>query len=429
MAGTDRRPGVLMVCWHFPPAGGAGVQRSLQFAVNLARQGMRVVVLTPDGGHHFAEDASLLASVPAAVRVERVRGFDPEALGAVRQLRAQSANTPAAACGTTWPLLRYCKRFLSVPDTKLGWLPATVARGRALLQEEHLDTIYTTAPPYTAHLVGWLLHDLTGKRWLADFRDPWADNPYAAYATPLHRWLDRRLERAVVRAADAVIGVNAAVTAGLRRVAQDDGKCHTIYNGYVARSSAPPARAGGQFTVVHLGTLYGKRSAVPFLRAAGAFRRHCPAAGLRVVLVGQFDTEQAAATAAAVTEAGLADAVECTGFLPRAAALTRLQAADAALLVIHSDETPEKLFDYLQAEVPVLCLAPAGSEARALVERAGPAYGAEPEDTTAITAALTRLHADWQAGRLAPPDRAYVAQFDRQVQAQQLYRLLAGSGA
>ena len=38
--------------------------------------------------------------------------------------------------------------------------------------------VYSTAPPYSPHLVGLALRSIKGIRWIMELRDPWTDNDH-----------------------------------------------------------------------------------------------------------------------------------------------------------------------------------------------------------------------------------------------------------
>ena len=62
---------VLVIHYHFPPLGGAGVQRVLKFVKYLPEFGWDVTVLTSSSRAYAVTDESLLADVPPEVRVVR----------------------------------------------------------------------------------------------------------------------------------------------------------------------------------------------------------------------------------------------------------------------------------------------------------------------------------------------------------------------
>ena len=68
----------LVIAYHFPPVGGAGVQRAVKFVRYLPELGYEPVVLTgPGGGGGQAIDDTLAAELTAGLEVHRVPGPEP----------------------------------------------------------------------------------------------------------------------------------------------------------------------------------------------------------------------------------------------------------------------------------------------------------------------------------------------------------------
>jgi hypothetical protein len=66
---------VLFIAYHFPPAGGGGVQRSLKFVKYLPECGFAPIVLTAKPNHErrwTPTDQALADEVPASVKVHQV---------------------------------------------------------------------------------------------------------------------------------------------------------------------------------------------------------------------------------------------------------------------------------------------------------------------------------------------------------------------
>ena len=78
---------VLFLAYHFPPIGGAGVQRSVGFVRHLREFGYEPVVVTGPGfeaSRWTPVDRSLEGVVPAGTVVRRLEGPPPPAPGAWR---------------------------------------------------------------------------------------------------------------------------------------------------------------------------------------------------------------------------------------------------------------------------------------------------------------------------------------------------------
>jgi glycosyltransferase involved in cell wall biosynthesis len=237
---TGRR--VLLVAYYFPPLGGAGVQRSLKFAKYLPELGWQPTVLTCSTGMRYTQDPSLTADIPAGLQVERASVLEP------------------------WrPLLRshrltlFLNRWLSLPDRQIGWFPLAYRKGLKWLRGGFFSAIYTTAAPYTAHLLGLRLKRATGLPWIADFRDEWTQNPSLPNPSPLYRRLNKTWERQVLTEADRVLSVSEPITEGLQKLVEPTqrGKFHTLTNGYDPADFPAQSenRSSQKFTVVYTGSL------------------------------------------------------------------------------------------------------------------------------------------------------------------------------
>jgi hypothetical protein len=151
---------VLMVAYHFPPlAGSSGIQRTLRFAQQLPEFGWEPIVLTAHPRAYERTSDDLLDEVPARLTVKRAFALDT-----ARQL----------AIGG-----RYLG-WLARPDRWMTWRFAAVGAGLSLVREHAPHAIWSTYPIATAHVIGRALARKTQLPWIADFRDPMAQDGYPA---------------------------------------------------------------------------------------------------------------------------------------------------------------------------------------------------------------------------------------------------------
>ena len=422
----------LFVTFQYPPdASSSGVLRTLKYSRHLAEHGWRVTVLSVAASAYETVDAATLADIPATVRVVRTPYLDTRKHLAVRG--------------------RYLA-LAALPDRFVGWLPWAVAAGVRIAQSDPFDLIYSTSPPATAHLVAWRLARRLRKPWVADFRDPWFEDPPepGAPAGRLFRGIDRRLEAGVVAAARHVV----ASTESLRDLLAarnghlDGAKFGFIPNGYDEADFAHVARdesaAGIESTsaaareclnIVHAGSINPDfRDPIPMLRAL----RGAAAQGLleldriRLRFLGGGPHAQSAELRRAIDEYGLADVVRMSPRVPYAQALAELARADVLLLLQASEDTralvPAKLYEYLRMRKPVLALTLPG-ESSALLARTGGGVVVDPADGAALVQAVGRLYGSWSEGTIerlhADPDR--LAQYDRRALAARLAAVFANA--
>ncbi len=62
---------VLMIAYYYPPLGGAGAVRPLQFSKFLPEYGWNVTILTTEADRQYMHDPSLISAIPKHQRVVR----------------------------------------------------------------------------------------------------------------------------------------------------------------------------------------------------------------------------------------------------------------------------------------------------------------------------------------------------------------------
>jgi hypothetical protein len=161
LAHLSHSPSLLLIAYHFPPVGfSSGVHRTLCFANDLVDHGWQPTVLT------VTPNAYPTAFVET---LERVR---PE----VAVIRC-----PALDSARSLALFGRYPRLLALPDRWASWIPSALVRGLAVLRRRRPRVIWSTYPIASAHLIGYLLHRLSGLPWIADFRDPMYDQSFPAH--------------------------------------------------------------------------------------------------------------------------------------------------------------------------------------------------------------------------------------------------------
>jgi glycosyltransferase involved in cell wall biosynthesis len=354
---------------------------------------------------------------PDEPALEVVRAWEP--VGLYRRLRQPVSGAPVPSYARTDPgrlrgVLGLVRRFALIPDGQVTWVPAALAQATRLLRRRPVELLYSSHPPASAHLLALLLKRATGLPWVADFRDGWTSDPLDPELERC-RWrlsLEQRLERSVVRRADAVVAATEISADHLRQLCGSaTTKVRVIPNGFDPEALGPAAPLPPRrlpLRLVHTGSFrysHPCRTPFPLLAALTLLLAEDPAWGarLRLVLVGQLSPEEEAA-ATVLARAGV---VELVGPQPRAEAL-RLQAtAHVLLLVDHvrpwpASNVPGKLYEYLAAGRPVLALCGAGMVQR-LVTELGAGWCAAGDDPAAIAAALRGLHQAFATDRMPAP--------------------------
>ncbi len=430
---TPRRR-VLLVSYHFPPVGGAGVQRIAKFARYLPESGWDVSVLQAANPSVPLRDDTLRAELPADLVIERARTWEPSYAA-----KTSGATPGGGSGGALQRTARQAARLVLQPDAQILWYPAAVRRGARLLRRMPHDAILATAPSYTNLLVGRRLARLSGLPLVCDFRDEW-DLSQAYWENAAHdraaRAVQRRMQRAVLRQAAAIVATTDASTHRLAARAAEAGArpaALTIYNGWDAgdfaagtASSAVPRRPG-MFRLVYAGTLWNLTSIAPLVDAVErlAASGSAPLARLELVALGRKTPEQQLLLERFGRAGGTLTDVP---YSDHGIAIATMRSADALLLLL-SDlpgvdrVVPAKLFEYFAAARPMLAITPPG-EAAALVEAVQPGAHHLPGDGAGIAAWLSHQLSHPAADRPGGAPPADIARYERRALAGQLAHLL-----
>jgi glycosyltransferase involved in cell wall biosynthesis len=394
---------VLMISYLFPPMGGVGVQRTLKFVKYLPEFGWEPQILTVHAPKTGLRDDSLLKDVPANTSITRTLALLPP------------QRFP-------WRVREFISRWLLTVDEQVGWLPFAIRSGERIIKEDPVEVIYSTSAPFTDHLIARHLHTRFRIPWVADFRDPWIGNANLRFPTTLHRKRVEGLERQVIQDANHVLVVSPPMGQSFcaRIPGIDPSKITWLPNGFDTQDfdqTQPARRDRDRFYLVYTGSFYaqGRTSrtileAIQAVISNGQIPREC----LRLRLVGNIGK----ATQKWISELSLGDIVETSGYVPHDQCIAHLLAADVLLLIIGSSPDSAavftgKVFEYLAAGKPILCLANKGV-ASDLIRRACAGIIVPPEDIPQISRHIVEMYQQWQNGRLGiVPDEQLIQTFER----------------
>ena len=338
--GSVVNPGfpVLFLAYYYPPQKESGAERPRRFVRYLPDFGYSPVVITSADRY--------------TVRV--VRSGQPDMLPLSSSPGTRFAGLIADAA----------QRLLRERSERLPWAAQAVAVGADLIASNPGAAIVSTYPPFCTHLAAMRLHARYGTPWIADFRDPFADNTYAR-PWRLQKIYDPVLERRLFDRAGAVIAnTDAVADLWRRRYPQHKNKIHLIWNGFdPAEDFRPiPVIPRQRQVLAHVGDIYGMRhpvvvlSSIERLLSAGRL----DSGKLQVDLVGPVDPGSPMWASPAFQSLSARGMVSCNNqVLPREQAMRTIAEADYLLLLDLNPSTgnlqvPAKIFDYVRAGRPVL---------------------------------------------------------------------------
>jgi glycosyltransferase involved in cell wall biosynthesis len=336
---------------------------------------------------------------------------DPDGLGGFRH-------------GLLGQAVRWASRRLLIPDHAVGWLPFALVRALSLLRKDRCRIIYTVSHPNSTHLVGLLLKRLTGKPWVADFKDAWMTGQRGEPDMP--RWragIERRMEAMVMTAADEVVSVSRPIIDSLIGIYGRNGRnsrFSVITNGFDPLDFADRKAEGkhsSRLTIAYLGTLWDDISCRNFVQALEELvaERTRLRGKIRVLFVGNI---RGLREREWLRNHVLRADVSFRRRVPHRESLRLMRSADVLLLLINRSVRcqgtyTQKIFQYLGAGRPILALAPPGAAAD-LIREAGAGLVVDPDDLGAIRRAIADLYERYAAGRLSyAPSQTVLRRFER----------------
>lgn len=405
---------ILIVTHHFPPSTVAASFRPLRLAKYLPRMGYQVWVLCTTTGAYSEDgrtDNGLLEELPPEVHVTRLPNINPVLWYQSRTSRPASAPAVTArSCkgraDTQYSILniKSCLAELAkFPDIDASWAALSLLPALRLVLQNRIDVIYTSGPPFGAHLLGLALKRLTRRAWIAQYGNPWTANPSIFWNSRCLRSQCERLDRAIVHGADTILVLDDVLADCIHDLGRAEG-VHVHPNGFDPEHFRPTDPPAGRFTITYAGSLYNVHNPQIIYDALSVIGQRDPAAraDMRMVFAGPAESDP--------MRAGAPPDVEFTGPLGHSELIGRLNDSHVLLdfLTAASDKkftVSCKLYEYMAARRPILAVTPEGPMAQE-VRRLDLGKVTGCEDPNAIADAILGFYYDHKSGALHIPDSA-----------------------
>ena len=242
------------------------------------------------------------------------------------------------------------------PDPACRWILPAVYTGVKLIRNNSFSAIYTTSPPHSVHLAGYLIKKLTKVSWIADFRDTWSQNPYFVPPRGIRRLLHEKLEQKVVENATKVLTNTEEALLHFQTIhPHAKEKIICLPNGFDPEDFPEKPKEEikrNKLVMSYVGSL-GERRMDFFFKALRNFLNKNPdkKKGLEIIFAGMPHppTEELA------KQYDLADIVSFKGHLPHRQAINLMLDSDMLLLFqvgSHGGATaiPGKFYEYMGAQ-------------------------------------------------------------------------------
>ncbi|MDP5082110.1 MAG: glycosyltransferase, partial [Winogradskyella sp.] len=267
-------------------------------------------------------------------------------------------------------VMLYIRGNYFIPDARKNWVKPSVKFLSNYIKEHQIDTIITTGPPHSLHLIGLQLKEKLNLKWLADFRDPWTTIGYhkALKLTHSSKTKHNALEINVLNTADDIIVTSHHTKNEFQT--KTNQPITVITNGYDTHSIRVEGK-DALFTLSHIGSLLADRNPIILWETLSELIRE------NEVFSKVFQLNLVGLVSDTVLESiynnGLKNHLNNVGYVSHDEALKfQMQSQLLLLIEIDSEDTkaiiPGKIFEYLVAETPILAIGPKDAEVEQIIK-------------------------------------------------------------
>ena len=365
----------LIITYYWPPAGGPGVQRWLKFVKYLPEFGVDSIVFIPENPNYPIVDESLLDEIPKGIIILKQPIKEPYKLASI--LSNKSAKTISKGVipkekkqSIIERLMLFIRGNFFIPDARKAWVKPSVKFLLKYIDDNSIETIITTGPPHSLHLIGLQLKTKKNLKWIADFRDPWTTIGYhkKLKLTSASANKHKHLEASVLNNADEIV-----VTSNVTReefLSITEKPISVITNGYDIEAPKK-VNLDEKFTLAHIGSLLSERNPENLWKALSELisENNDFAQSFQLNFIGTVSED----VLQSVYTYNLKQHVNVIGYVSHQEAINYQQKSQLLLLIeIDSADTkciiPGKLFEYMVSKRPIIAIGPADSDVEAIIQ-------------------------------------------------------------
>lgn len=366
---------VLIISYYWPPAGGPGVQRWLKFVKYLPDFGVDPLVYCPENPKYPIIDKSLVKEIPKWITILKQPISEPYGLAALfSKTSAKKISSGVIPKEKKQSFIEkamlYIRGNYFIPDARKKWVKPSVSFLLKYIKEHDIDTIITTGPPHSMHLIGLELKEKLGVKWLADFRDPWTTIGYhkSLKLTESSKTKHLELELKVLNAADTLIVTSHHTKNEFKIKTRQPIK--VITNGYDTHSVKIEGK-DELFTLSHIGSLLSERNPLLLWETLSELiaENKTFSEAFKLQLIGVISDD----VIGSIHQNGLENHLEVVGYVSHNEALKFQMKSQVLLLIeIDSEDTkaiiPGKVFEYLISETPILAIGPKDADVEQIIK-------------------------------------------------------------
>lgn len=424
---------LLIITYYWPPAGGPGVQRWLKFVKYLPDFDVQPIVYIPENPTYPIIDKNLEKEVSDKAIILRHKIFEPYQLASFlsknKTKKISSGIIPNKKKQSFLDtLFLWIRGNLFIPDARVFWVKPSVAFLEKYIAENNIDTIVTSGPPHSLHLIGLELKQKFNVKWYADFRDPWTTIGYhkslrlSKYAAKKHKTLEHK----VLNAADTIIVTSNTTKTEFQAITAKP--IAVITNGYDSENVVKEA-LDTKFSLAHIGSFLSERNPrllweviVELINEVPDFQAH-----LEIKLIGAVSQE----VLETISKYELNPYLNNLGYVSHSEAISHQRKSQVLLLIeINSEDTksiiPGKLFEYMVSGRPIIAIGPKGSDFAEIITNTNTGVFFDYSEKMRLKSVLLRFYNQFLEGKLQS-NAVGLQQYSRKSLTEKLVKLLTSN--
>ncbi|WP_447637536.1 glycosyltransferase family 4 protein [Flavobacterium microcysteis] len=398
---------VLIITYYWPPAGGPGVQRWLKFVKYLPDFDIQPIVYIPENPTYPILDEGLVSEVSDKAIILKKKIFEPYGFASFfskkKTKKISSGIIPNQKKQSLLEkLFLWIRGNVFIPDARVFWVKPSVLYLEKYIRENGIDTIITSGPPHSLHLIGLALKERAKIHWIADFRDPWTTIGYhnklklSKSASKKHK----ELESIVLNEADQILVTSQTTKKEFEALTSKP--IEVITNGFdVEKITKQPLDE--KFSMAHIGSFLSERNPRILWKCLKEIIKENPdfKKDFELKLIGAVSQE----VLDALSEFRLSSYVNNLGYVPHKTAVEHQRKSQVLLLVeINSEDTksiiPGKLFEYMASERPILAIGPEGSDFASIIKETNTGAFFHYDEFDALKDRILAYYAAFKEGNL-----------------------------
>jgi glycosyltransferase involved in cell wall biosynthesis len=394
---------LLIITYYWPPAGGPGVQRWLKFVKYLPDFNIQPVVYIPENPTYPIIDTGLESEVSEKAIIIKNKITEPYGFASVfsknKTKKISSGIIPNQKKQSFLEkALLWVRGNLFIPDARFLWVKPSAKYLEHYIREHGIDTIVTSGPPHSLHLIGLELKKELSLKWFADFRDPWTTIGYhkALKLSPYAEKKHKALEKEVLNAADTIIVTSKTTKTEFEALTARP--IEVITNGYDVEKIEKQS-LDTKFTLAHIGSFLSERNPRILWKALKELIRENEdfKNDFRLKLIGATSQE----VLDTIAEFKLTDYVQDLGYVSHQEAVEQQRKSQVLLLIeIDSEDTrsiiPGKLFEYMVSERPIIAIGPEGSDFAGIITETNTGVFFTYDEKERLKELLLKYHQEYQ---------------------------------